>query len=50
MDVSEYHDEYSESLETDFKKLEGALLSDTVNLLAPASRSSSPTTRLPTTP
>ncbi|MBI3454779.1 MAG: CBS domain-containing protein [Candidatus Rokubacteria bacterium] len=35
-DVSEYHDEYSESLETDFHKLEGALLSDTVKLLAPS--------------
>jgi CBS domain-containing protein len=33
--LSEYHDEYSESLETDFRKLEGALLSDTVKLLAP---------------
>jgi CBS domain-containing protein len=29
-------DEYSESLETDFRKLEGALLSDTVRLLAPS--------------
>lgn len=36
MGVSEYHDEYSESLETDFRKLEGALLSDTVKLLAPS--------------
>ena len=34
--ISEYHDEYSESLETDFHKLEGALLSDTVRLLAPS--------------
>jgi len=34
--LSEYHDEYSESLETDFRKLEGALLSDTVKLLAPS--------------
>lgn len=29
-------DEYSESLETDFRKLEGALLNDTVRLLAPS--------------
>jgi CBS-domain-containing membrane protein len=35
MSVSEFDDEYSESLETDFRKLEGALLSDTVTLLAP---------------
>jgi CBS domain-containing protein len=33
--LSEFHDEYSESLETDFRKLEGALVSDTVKLLAP---------------
>ena len=36
MGVSEYHDEYSESLEGDFRKLEGALLSDKVRLLAPS--------------
>ncbi len=36
MAVSEYHDEYSESLEGDFRKLEGALLRDTVKLLAPS--------------
>ncbi len=35
VNVSEFHDEYSESLETDFRKLEGALVSDTVRLLAP---------------
>ena len=29
-------DEYSESLETEFRKLEGALLNDTVRLLAPS--------------
>lgn len=34
MVVSEFHDEYSESLDADFHKLEGALLSDTVKLLA----------------
>jgi len=34
--LSEFHDEYSESLETDFRKLEGAMLSDTVKLLAPS--------------
>jgi CBS domain-containing protein len=34
--LSEFHDEYSESLETDFRKLEGALVSDTVKLLAPS--------------
>lgn len=34
--LSEYHDEYSESLESDFRKLEGALVSDTVKLLAPS--------------
>jgi CBS domain-containing protein len=36
MSISEYHDEYSESLETDFRKLEGALVGDTVKLLAPS--------------
>jgi len=34
--MSEFDDEYSESLETDFRKLEGALLEDTVRLLAPS--------------
>jgi CBS domain-containing protein len=32
----EYHDEYSETLGTEFRKLEDALLSDTVSLLASA--------------
>jgi CBS domain-containing protein len=36
VDVREYHDEYSESLEGDFRKLEGALVNDTVKLLAPS--------------
>ena len=36
MGSSEFHDEYSESLDTEFRKLEGALLSDTVKLLAPS--------------
>lgn len=36
MGISEYGDEYSESLESDFRKLEGALLSDQVRLLAPS--------------
>jgi CBS domain-containing protein len=36
MEAREYHDEYSESLETDWRKLEGALLSDRVALLAPS--------------
>ncbi|HEV8306680.1 MAG TPA: CBS domain-containing protein [Methylomirabilota bacterium] len=36
MSLSEFHDEYSESLETDFRKLEGAFVSDTVKLLAPS--------------
>ena len=36
MTTSEDHDEYSESLEGDFRKLEGALLSDHVRLLAPS--------------
>jgi CBS domain-containing protein len=35
MGASEFHDEYSESLDSEFRKLEGALLSDTVKLLAP---------------
>jgi CBS domain-containing protein len=34
--MSEFADEYSESLDSDFRKLEGALLDDTVNLLAPS--------------
>ena len=34
--LREYHDEYSESLESGFQKLEGALLDDTVKLLAPS--------------
>ena len=34
--MSEAQDEYSESLETEFRKLEEALLSDAVNLLAPS--------------
>src|SRR5574341_633826 len=34
--MSDANDEYSESLETEFRKLEDALLSDTVKLLAPS--------------
>lgn len=34
--MSEFLDEYSESLESEFRKLEGALLDDTVKLLAPS--------------
>jgi CBS domain-containing protein len=34
--MSEFEDEYSESLESEFKELEGALLADTVRLLAPS--------------
>jgi CBS domain-containing protein len=34
--MSEFHDEYSESLESEFRKLEDALLSDEVRLLAPS--------------
>jgi CBS domain-containing protein len=34
--MSEFQDEYSESLEVEFQKLEGALLNDAVNLLAPS--------------
>jgi CBS domain-containing protein len=34
--MDEWLDEYSESLESEFRKLEGALLSDTVRLLAPS--------------
>ncbi|MBI4241447.1 MAG: CBS domain-containing protein [Candidatus Rokubacteria bacterium] len=34
--MNEHLDEYSESLEGEFRKLEGALLSDTVRLLAPS--------------
>ncbi len=33
--MSEFQDEYSESLEVEFRKLEGALLNDAVNVLAP---------------
>ena len=36
MGASEFDDEYSESLETEFRKLQGALLSDRVELLAPS--------------
>ena len=34
--MSEFHDEYSEGLEKEFRQLEGALLNDTVRLLAPS--------------
>jgi CBS domain-containing protein len=34
--MSEFDDEYSESLETEFRELQGALLEDTVRLLAPS--------------
>jgi len=34
--MSEFDDEYTESLETEFRKLEGALLNDTVRLLTPS--------------
>ena len=34
--MGEFEDEYSESLETEFRKLDEALLSDTVKLLAPS--------------
>jgi len=34
--MSEFEDEYSESLDTEFRKLQGALLEDTVRLLAPS--------------
>jgi CBS domain-containing protein len=33
--TAEYHDEYSETLGTEFRKLQDALLSDTVSVLAP---------------
>jgi CBS domain-containing protein len=36
MALHEYHDEYSESIESDFRKLEGGLLHDKVRLLAPS--------------
>ena len=36
MALSEFHDEYSEALEGGFRKLEGALVSDEVRLLAPS--------------
>jgi CBS domain-containing protein len=34
--MSEFDDEYSEALEPDFRKLQGALLEDTVRLLTPS--------------
>ena len=34
--MSEFHDEYSEALDGEFRKLEDALLSDEVRLLAPS--------------
>ena len=34
--MSEFHDEYSESLDAEFRKLEDALLSDEVRMLAPS--------------
>ena len=34
--MSEFHDEYSESLDSEFRKVEDALLSDEVRLLAPS--------------
>jgi CBS domain-containing protein len=34
--MSEFHDEYSESLDTEFRKVQDALLSDEVRLLAPS--------------
>jgi CBS domain-containing protein len=34
--MAEFEDEYSESLEGEFRKLEGALLSDTVQILTPS--------------
>src|SRR3989338_2160716 len=34
--MSEFQDEYSESVEVEFRKLEGALLNDAVNLLSPS--------------
>ena len=34
--MSDFQDEYSESLEVEFQKLQGALLNDAVNLLAPS--------------
>jgi CBS domain-containing protein len=34
--MSEFEDEYSESLASEFRKIEGALLSDTIKLLAPS--------------
>ena len=36
MEFSEFGDEYAESFDSDFRKLEGALLNDTVKLLAPS--------------
>ena len=34
--MSDFQDEYSESLEVEFQKLQGALLNDSVSLLAPS--------------
>ena len=34
--MSEFDDEFAEALETDFRELHGALLDDTVNMLAPS--------------
>jgi len=34
--MSEFYDEYSEALDSEFRQLKGALLSDTVKLLAPS--------------
>lgn len=34
--MSEFEDEYSESIENEFQKLQGALLNDAVNLLTPS--------------
>jgi CBS domain-containing protein len=34
--MSEFHDEYSEALDSEFRRLEDALLSDEVRLLAPS--------------
>jgi CBS domain-containing protein len=34
--MSDFNDEYSESLEVEFQKLQGALLNDSVSLLAPS--------------
>ncbi|OGK94516.1 MAG: hypothetical protein A3J45_02755 [Candidatus Rokubacteria bacterium RIFCSPHIGHO2_02_FULL_69_13] len=42
--MSEFQDEYSESVEVEFRKLEGALLNDAVNLLSPSERICLPAT------